>query len=100
VLELCREIAAEEPGAALVLARWSDWRSACERQASKRERRFRRRAYQRARDRALGVLLMRTQAPGTGGERRLQRPRAQPRRQISRLGVLLRQHGRRTTARR
>jgi hypothetical protein len=57
VLELCRRAAVEQPEAAAALARWNAWRLARDR--GKRERRFRRRAYTRARERAVGALLMR-----------------------------------------
>jgi hypothetical protein len=71
MLELCRDFAAEEPAAALAVARWESWQAA--RAASRprdplaggatpvgrRESRFRRRAYERARDGAAGAVLMR-----------------------------------------
>lgn len=58
MLELCRETAAEEPRARLALDRWEEWTRA-RLGASRRERRFRRRAYERARDAALVAVLMR-----------------------------------------
>jgi hypothetical protein len=56
-LELCYESAAETPSAALAVARWEIWQ-ASRAHASKGERRFNRRAYERARDYALAVLLL------------------------------------------
>jgi hypothetical protein len=56
-LELCYESAAEAPPAALAVARWEIWQ-ASRASASKGERRFNRRAYERARDYALAVLLV------------------------------------------
>jgi hypothetical protein len=47
----------QEPDAALALARWEKLRQATD--GERAERRFRRRAYQRARDRALQALAMR-----------------------------------------
>jgi hypothetical protein len=61
-LALCRQAAAQEPSAALAVSRWSDWLNTSERQASKGERRFRRRGYERARDRALVSVVMRAAA--------------------------------------
>jgi|GEM_PF-6451256 len=81
-LLLCRRVAGEEPLAALALGRWEEWRSACERQGTgRRENRFRRRAYERARDAAIVAVLMR-RAP-------MPRPRARPTR---RLGALRGRH--------
>jgi len=61
VLELCRA-AREEPQAALAAQRWEEWQQARRRVTARGERRFRRRAYERARESALAVLLMRAQA--------------------------------------
>jgi hypothetical protein len=59
-LKLCRLAASDEPLAALALARWEEWNLACRRDhAGRSERRFRRRAYERARDAALVAVLMR-----------------------------------------
>jgi hypothetical protein len=78
-------MAGEEPRAALALARWEEWMRA-RRSASRRERRFRRRAYERARDGALVVVLMRR----AGVE---PRPRmAERTRPTTRLGVLVGNH--------
>jgi len=100
VLELCRRFAAEEPRAALVLDRWERWQQAGRRGVRKRERRFRRRAYERAREDALGPLLMRSQP--TSPVPRRSRPEQRPAREEqcaesasgphTRLGVLLGQH--------
>jgi len=61
VLELCRA-APEAPEAALAAQRWEEWQHARRRATARGERRFRRRAYERARESALAVLLMRAQA--------------------------------------
>jgi hypothetical protein len=53
-LVLCRAAAPDEEDAALALSRWGDFEAASE----QRERRFRRRAFERARDRALIGLAM------------------------------------------
>jgi hypothetical protein len=95
VLELCREAAPEEPEAALALTRWDDWQRACERGGAGRERRFCRRAYERARGDVLVVLLMRAQLASGARARPLDGRPAQPHGPTTRLGVLLRQHGRR-----
>src|SRR5262249_52399199 len=72
VLALCVAKAAEEPDAALAIARWTAWKQACAPpQSSKQEPRFRRRSYERARDRALAALLMREQPRPAGRTRRL-----------------------------
>jgi len=57
-LELCREAVAQEPSAALALSRWGAWLRASELGGTKRERRFRLRGYERARDRALVSLAL------------------------------------------
>jgi hypothetical protein len=63
VLTLCRTFAAAEPAAALALARWELFEDASQHHpASHGEQRFRRRAYERARDRALAGITMRTTA--------------------------------------
>ncbi len=53
-LALCRAAAREEEDAAIALSRWGDFEAASE----QGERRFRRRAFVRARDRALITLAM------------------------------------------
>src|ERR1700716_2874356 len=63
LLALCREAAAGETCPAIAVERWIALRRACELGCSNRERRFRQRAYERARDRALLALLLHTQAP-------------------------------------
>jgi hypothetical protein len=57
-LELCEAARDDFPEAALALLRWEELQRACEHRRSDRERRFRRRAYERARDRALIALAM------------------------------------------
>jgi hypothetical protein len=79
VLELCREAESDEPAAVSALERWDSWRQAIEHGESKRQRRFRRRSYERARDGALGVLLMRIYTASTGTGRRTGRPRSRDR---------------------
>jgi hypothetical protein len=70
-LELCRAAAAEHKDAALALKRWSTLVAARERGRGDREFRFRRRAFERARDRALIALALQTDGPvvGRGGWR-------------------------------
>jgi len=60
LLALCAEAAEYEPAAAMALRRWSGWRQALARGCEHAERRFHRRAYERARERAAAVLLMRS----------------------------------------
>jgi hypothetical protein len=63
-LELCRAAAAEQKDAALALKRWSSLVAARERGGrGEREFRFRRRAFERARDRALIGLALQTGGP-------------------------------------
>lgn len=69
-LDLCRESAAHDPCAALAVARWSAWLQASEGRVNKRERRFRLRGYERARDQALVSLLMSTASNGHSQSRR------------------------------
>jgi len=57
-LALCQAAAQEEEDAALALARWGDFEAAAEQKCGDGERRFRRRAFERARDRALIALAM------------------------------------------
>lgn len=56
MLTLC-SVDKQEPDAALALARWEELQQVAEQ--DRRERRFRRRAFERARDRALQALAMR-----------------------------------------
>lgn len=53
MLAICRVAAPRDQTAALALARWSALQAACTPRHSPRERRFRRRAFERARDQAL-----------------------------------------------
>jgi hypothetical protein len=62
-LVLCRAVARDEEDAALALSRWGAYEAASE----QGERRFRRRAFERARDRALIALAM-TRAPWLSGD--------------------------------
>jgi hypothetical protein len=57
-LTLCRAAAEGEEDAALALSRWGAFEAASEHDAKEGERRFRRRAYERARDKALITLAM------------------------------------------
>lgn len=85
VLALCREMAGVEPQAALALGRWEEWRRVCEqRGAGRREKRFRRRAYERSRDAALVAVLMRR-------ARLARSPARGRRRSTARHGAVLRQ---------
>jgi hypothetical protein len=65
-LTLCREAAEVQQDAALALVRWQNFEEACARQCSDGERRFRRRAFERARDRALMAIVMRPAAAADG----------------------------------
>jgi hypothetical protein len=58
VLDLCRAITGREPGAATALARWQSWQEAIGADRPRSELRFQRRAYERAREAAMGVLVM------------------------------------------
>jgi len=58
VLDLCREISGGEPAAAGALARWQAWQDATGADCPRSESRFRRRAYERAREGAMPVLVM------------------------------------------
>ena len=60
-LDVCRAFESQIPEAVLAVRRWEELERACEHRRSDRERRFRRRAYERARDRALIALAMSTQ---------------------------------------
>ena len=66
VLDLCDRLGTEVPEACTVLERWKEWRTAREQGHNRRERRFRRRAYERSRDRALAHVLI-TLPRSTGG---------------------------------
>jgi hypothetical protein len=57
-LALCRAAAQEEEDAALALTRWGAFEAAAEDNCGDGERRFRRRAFERARDKALIALAM------------------------------------------
>jgi hypothetical protein len=57
-LELCRRAADHLEEAALALARWQEWRQARDSHAHRHELRFRRRAYDRARDSAITAMLL------------------------------------------
>ena len=57
-LERLREAAAEDQEAAVALRRWEALQRACERRRGRNERRFRERAFARARDRALIALAL------------------------------------------
>src|SRR5690348_8408930 len=70
-LALCRAAAQEEDDAALALARWGALEAAQDEHCGDGERRFRRRAFERARDKALITLAM---TPGRRPRRSGQRP--------------------------
>ncbi len=57
-LALCREAAANEQDAAVALSRWGALEAATQGECGDGERRFRRRAFERARDRALIAVAM------------------------------------------
>src|SRR5947209_14033938 len=73
-LSLVEPAAAEDADAATALERWLEWQEACEPAHTDGERRFRRRAFQRARDQALIGLALRRKRPGLP-RRRLSRRR-------------------------
>jgi len=59
-LTLCRAFSADEPAAALAVERWEAFEEVSEhRPGSPAEQRFRRRTYERVRDRALVAITMR-----------------------------------------
>jgi hypothetical protein len=85
VLTLC-SADKQEPDAALALARWEELQRVAEQEHSG-ERRFRRRAFERARDRALQSLAMRLKpwmlgrnAPGPADGARIRQPSRRKRR--------------------
>jgi hypothetical protein len=69
-LSLCGTAAAEDEDAATAVERWREWQEACEPAHSDGERRFRRRAFQRARDQALIALALRRQRSRLRRQRR------------------------------
>jgi hypothetical protein len=62
-LALCRAAARNEEDAAVALERWTALEAATAHESGDGERRFRRRAFERARDRALIALAMTTGRP-------------------------------------
>ena len=58
MLSLCSAAAEEEPAAAVALDRWQEFQQAVKAHRD-RERRFRRRVFERSRDRALAAIAMR-----------------------------------------
>jgi hypothetical protein len=94
ILELCRQ-AADDELAAIAVRRWEVLQGTPGH--NRHERRFRARAYERARDRALAALLMHAQLMSPSGRSRRpartaqsERPRSAPNaRQMTRLDVLL-----------
>jgi hypothetical protein len=93
-LEFCRRAARDEPLAAEAVDRWEGWLRSS-RTGSKRERRFRRRVYERARDDAMVALLMHAQSTYRRASGRKDRRTGEslgPDPAPTRLGVLLRQH--------
>jgi len=67
--------AADDVDAATAVTRWEEWQEACQPAHSEGERRFRRRAFQRARDQALiSLALGRLRRRGPLVRRRLSRP--------------------------
>ena len=69
-MALCQAASREEEDAALALARWGALEAAAKQNCGEGERRFRRRAFERARDKALIALAM------TRGRRGGRRPLA------------------------
>jgi hypothetical protein len=70
VLDLCRELARREPAAAAAVERWGMWQQALAVGCSGSEARFDRRAYERARDGAMGALVMALARARSGVTRR------------------------------
>ncbi len=99
VLELCDRLDEQIEQAAVALARWKDWQAALELPARRRELRFRRRAYERARDRAMGSLALAGQRRPEGLRGPAQHVRPAPSRALTRLELLLTDHGQRRTPR-
>jgi hypothetical protein len=83
MLDLCREISAREPAAAGALSRWQAWQEALAEDCPGAESRFLRRAYERARQDAMCVLVMalareRRRVPRRGGSGARRRPGSHP----------------------
>ena len=91
-LELCRLITNWQSDASLALARWLEFERACERGCSESERRFLRRAYQRARDRALIAQAMRA-LPSAACDQPRAATTPTPDRSASRMSVATRKRG-------
>jgi hypothetical protein len=72
-LELFAAKAAEVVEAAEAISRWRIYQKACELRRNENERRFRRRAYERARDEALIALALRQQVDESSGVARYER---------------------------
>lgn len=89
-LELCRATAGENRDAAQAIARWDALVSARDRRGGAGEPRFRRRAYERSRDRVLIALALRgvpeLRVPKTSRLKTMPRPRF-PRRGTGRTAV-------------
>jgi hypothetical protein len=77
-LELCASSAAELEEAAVALTRWSIFQKACEHRRNDNEVRFRRRAYERARNEALIALAFRQTVADDVTVRDLRRRNGQP----------------------
>jgi hypothetical protein len=58
VLDLCDALARREPAAAVALERWQVWQDALAAGCSGSQSRFHRRTYERAREAAMGPLVM------------------------------------------
>lgn len=91
-LEVCRRITDWQGDASLALARWLEFERASERGCSESERRFRRRAYQRARDRALIAQAMRA-LPSAACDQPPAATASTPDRSASRMPVATRKRG-------
>jgi hypothetical protein len=76
-LALFSDVAGDRPEAAQALARWRLLVSASDGGCGERERRFRRRSFERARDKALIALAMRARPTARMRERRRSRGRGQ-----------------------
>ena len=86
-MALCDAAAAEEREAALALDRWRSLQEASNQHCGEAERRFRRRAFERARDRALITLAMRGFAAiRSSGESISRRRQARRRRRAAHVG--------------
>jgi hypothetical protein len=77
-LELCRRAASQEAQAALAVLRWTQLQEARRHPRGKADRRFRLRAYERAREASLVALLLHGEDPARPTRVPVRAPRRQP----------------------